>query len=480
VTADTDTVEELTTIAATFTCTSAGTFTFALTHGTTTANATLTCAAATATTAPSATPTATLTPVPVPSCGSGTSLVIPCIPENTIVRTAIGGSTPDCGGVGIAGIIPGFGNNLTLLFGAFGDPQGTPCVSNRSNVEIVPAPGSDNDARIDIRVRNAADTSIQNAHVHFIVTNGSITVGDGTTPFANPGLVHDDSVAEPLTSIFGVSDALGVTSLGDDCDRNVNQGTGIDNNSDPAPNPILPQEADGFTNSNGIISACYFASFPGAPTATPGPATVTILIDIPTVTALVTSVTITVIGPPASLTITASPTSLRCGEKSTITVTVKDSIGQNVSDHTPVNLVTNFGGVLAGGSPFFGSSFVSPLSSGAGETFAGVATAFLLTSETHSGPYEVVATAGGSFTGGIFSTPGISGQVTVTCGAPPAPTAAATVRAPSTGEGASVVPPNTGDGGLAGGSGSNPLVLALSGIATLALAGFATLKVARR
>jgi hypothetical protein len=114
---------------------------------------------------------------------------------------------------------------------------------------------------------------------------------------------------------------------------------------------------------------------------------------------IVLTVTVTVIGTPASITVSASPTSLRCGEKATITATIKDSAGQNVSDHTRVELVTNMGGVLAGtGAVTAGlGAGVVPVSSTVAETFAGVATAFLITSEVTTGPYEVVVTAGGSF-----------------------------------------------------------------------------------
>lgn len=43
-------------------------------------------------------------------------------------------------------------------------------------------------------------------------------------------------------------------------------------------------------------------------------------------------------GPPEKITVTAAPNTLRCGEKSTITVTVKDAVGQNVQDHTKIVL----------------------------------------------------------------------------------------------------------------------------------------------
>ncbi|HXH23462.1 MAG TPA: hypothetical protein VNN10_15695 [Dehalococcoidia bacterium] len=221
----------------------------------------------------------------------------------------------------------------------------------------------------------------------------------------------------------------------------------------------------------------------GITTATPGVATVTACLEVPDAADICRTVTVTVIGPPASITVAASPTSLRCGEKSTITVTVKDAIGQNVSDHTLVEMVTNLGGTIGGTGGVL--SFVGPVvpvsSNGAG-TFGGVATAFLLTSESHSGPYEVVATTGGTLPGGgaigIFSTPPISAQVTVTCTIP-APTAAPapTVTAPRTGTG--ITPPSTGDAGLSSSSSSWTL-FAIGGLAAFALAGLATLRFARR
>jgi hypothetical protein len=238
----------------------------------------------------------------------------------------------------------------------------------------------------------------------------------------------------------------------------------------------------------------------------PGIVTVQACIDVIAAADVCRTVQVTVIGPPASVTVAASPTSVRCGEKSTITVTVKDAIGQNVSDHTVVELVSNLGGTIGGTGAVAGfSAPVAPISSSVAGTFGGVATAFLLTSETHSGPYEVVATTGGtdpqnfirffgedefpvdfsdlgvrqSILGGVFSTPPISAQVTVTCTIPAAaaPTAAATVTAPRTGTG--VLPPNTGDAGLKGSSSSWTL-FAIGGLAAFALAGLASIKFARR
>jgi hypothetical protein len=202
----------------------------------------------------------------------------------------------------------------------------------------------------------------------------------------------------------------------------------------------------------------------------------------------VASATVTIVGPPAAIVVQASPTSLTCGEKATITVTVKDAIGQNVSDHTRVEIITNLGGVLGGTGAAAGFSLpTTPISSTAADTFGGVATAYLLTSNAHAGPYEVLATSGGTavddsgtptYLGGVFSTPPVTAQTTVTC-ALTAPAPAATITAPATGTG--ITPPSTGDAGLLSErSGSNWLLFALAGSAVaLALAGL-TVKVARR
>jgi hypothetical protein len=228
-------------------------------------------------------------------------------------------------------------------------------------------------------------------------------------------------------------------------------------------------------------------------TCAPGTVTVTVSVEVEGGTDLVATATITVIGPPASITVSASPTAVRCGEKSTITATVKDSIGQNVSEHTFVEAITNAGGVLGGtGAVANFAAPVTPISSTVSETFSGVSTFFLLTSEQHSGPYEVVVTSGGTGgigdilqtdiglgLGGTWSTPPISAQATVTCTIPAA-VAAPTITAPRTGTGASITPPNTGDAGLASGNGSSLALFIAAGAVSFALAGLATVKFARR
>jgi hypothetical protein len=88
-----------------------------------------------------------------------------------------------------------------------------------------------------------------------------------------------------------------------------------------------------------------------------------------------------------------------CGESETISVTIRDSAGQPVSDHTRVEFVTSFGGVLGGTGAILDPlavGYVAPISSTTAETYNGMATAVLITSTEHIGAYEVVVSAGGS------------------------------------------------------------------------------------
>jgi hypothetical protein len=235
--------------------------------------------------------------------------------------------------------------------------------------------------------------------------------------------------------------------------------------------------------------------------ATPGVASVRAELDRSPLSDLAATADVTVVGPPAFITMTAAPSKVICGEKATILVTVTDAINQKVSDHTVVELITNYGGVIGGTGAtlaFPGVNPVTPLSSGAAETFGGVATAYLLTSTAHVGAYEVVASAGGSSLGGflnsgiffngesfssdeniyvrngVFSTPVVTSQVTVTCSL-----AAPAVTAPSTGTG-TISPPNTGDAGLAAGSSSHASLYVIAGAVAFVLAGLASFRYARR
>jgi hypothetical protein len=227
---------------------------------------------------------------------------------------------------------------------------------------------------------------------------------------------------------------------------------------------------------------------------TPGTANITAVIEVPDGSDIVLTTTVTVVGPPASpILVAADQTSVKCGDRVTVTVTVKDAAGQNVSDHTRVEAVTNAGGVLGGtGSTVGGFNNVNPVSSTVAETFSGVATFYLITSEAQPGIYDVtIATGGGGSVadqqlGGLFSTPVVTGHVQVSCAsqvptfavAAPA-TPAATITAPRTGQG--ITAPNTGDAGLAAADSGNAwlLYVVIGGVA-FALAGVASVKFARR
>jgi hypothetical protein len=425
------------------------------------------------------------------------------------------------------------GSALAIVLG--GSSQG---LTNSTHIELIPAPGSDNDARIDVRVRDANNIPLTGAHVVIMTDKGLIAMRADTTGTASPNPSGYD-VIEPSNPNFGSPYS------GDTCDQGSFYGSSNIFNGTPT-SPFYYSGAvtgtngrvqDGYTNLDGIVSACLYVD-PGLPFndgITPGKANITAIIENTQVSTaynsglgfyapqnLVLTGTVTVVGPPASVRVAASPTSLQCGEKATITATVTDSVGQNVSDHTRVELVSNYGSTIGGTGATLGFPGVgptNPLSSSAAETFSGVATAFLLTSTEHVGPYEVVVATGGSTVGfltdpifynflgqygqnngngpdairdlqpgvfgqvGNFSTAPVSAQVTVTCSLPVAAAPAAPVipippiAAPRTGEG--IRPPNTGDAGLADHSG-NSMALVLAGVATFVLAGVATVKFARR
>jgi hypothetical protein len=468
----------------------------------------------------------------------------------TFVNSCIVPGGPFAGTSGIAVVIGG----------------STPGLTNTANLETNPAPGSDSNARLDIRIRDSASIPIPNAHVTVLIDKGTLAMRRDLSSFPNGGY----EVIEPVPgSVY-----FGSNLSGDTCDQATNgwwtQSAVNGNYSWPYSTSSRTQQ-DGYTNTDGILSACVYVDPILAPNTTPGKINVQAIVESPTQGGLyngsayynplypsnlslpnylaspnvVLTATITVVGPPASITVAAAPTSLNCGEKATITVTVKDSAGQNVSDHTRVELVTNFGGVIGGTTATLGPVNVTggqvfPESSSSAETFNGVATAYLLTSTDHVGPYEVVAAAGGSvmatngslapwyntlgtftnavtsstgaITSGTFLAPAFNGtptvsayypwyqqgllqytpssapvnaQATVTCAVPGAPAAAApAIAAPRTGQGPAdafaIRPPNTGDAGLAAGSSSNAMVYVAGGVAVFALAGLASLKFATR
>jgi len=433
-----------------------------------------------------------------------------------------------------------------------------PGLVNTSNIEIVPAPGSASSARLDIRIRDAASIPIPNAHVTVLIDKGALALRRDYSSFPNSGYT-------PLTPV-PLSINFASPFSGDTCAQATNGWLTQSATTGGYSWPFLSssrQQADTYTNQEGGSSACVYVDTTLAPGTTPGKINVQAIVEAPNqgglysggaitnnqlngfnpyypvgnnlslpnylgVPNIVLTATITVVGPPASITVAAAPTSLNCGEKATITVTVKDSAGQNVSDRTRVELVTNFGGVIGGTTATLGPVSVTggnvyPISSSSTETFNGVATAYLLTSTDHVGPYEVVAAAGGSvmasngalapwyntgiatgsatsvnpsnsayypwYTQGLLSyspsSAPVNAQATVTCSIPGAPAAAApVVTAPRTGQGPAdafaIRPPNTGDAGLATSSSSSSWTLVAGALMVIAISGAAVVTVTRR
>ena len=368
------------------------------------------------------------------------------------------------------------------------------------SVEIVPAVGNTAHALITVELWDEwGGPPLPDAEVQYDVDNCGLetaTVSDGDE--------FDD--AEDLLDAMPASYHAWYHFANDGADPD---------DSELAKGLIEFEDSDDDLPESGISAAIFHADFGGTghsgEDCDPGVATVTIIVDVIGDKDLVETVEITIVGPPAAVTVEASPTSVVCGEKSTIVATVVDSIGQPVSDHTVVEAITNAGGVLGGTGAVaaFGGPVV-PISSTIAGTFGSDATMFLITSESHSGPYEVIVTTGGtapgfffslggggsnfnfnldietavdttafSLLGGLFSTAPISAQVTVECSIQ-APAPAPTIVAPDTGTG-TITPPSTGDAGLlAGSNGSSWSLFAIGGMVAFALAGLATLGFARR
>jgi hypothetical protein len=367
-------------------------------------------------------------------------------------------------------------DSISMAVKCLGAPSSRSTISaTPSSIEIVPAMGNTSVSFINVNLLDSDGNQAGTADVDFLTDRCSVESASVDT-------VAEWNAIQPLFSAINVNVASTAAAVQASAAATTQPDSGRTQDS------MLSIDLGSSTRA-GTILLCDPLAAPGA---TPGVATITAIIDSRsagvsggTGNDVVLSVKVTVVGPPATITVAASPSSVRCGEKATITATVKDAIGQNVSEHTRVEAVTNSGGVLAGtGAVANQAGLVSPISSTVSETFSGVSTFFLLTSEQHSGPYEVVVTSGGtgalgSALGGLFSTPPVSAQATVTCTIPAAPStqapAAPTVSAPRVGTGG-ITPPNTGDAGLASSNGSSLTLFALSAVAAFALAGVVVFK----
>jgi len=330
--------------------------------------------------------------------------------------------------------------------------QGTSTDNDSSTCDEAGAIGVVDSVEVDVEnsaVTGADITTLETNPVGSNVSNADITI---TAEDENGvGVEGVEVLAIATTGVIETAGGVTVSSSGT-CSQT----------SDPDDTDVLHEEVN--TDADGEAVFTYCASVG----STLGPTTITFIVvsDTAGEPDFIETVSFTIVGPPASLTLTVSPTTLVCGEKATITGTVKDAIGQNVSNGTGVSLFTNFGGVAIG-------------TSSGGGNFGGVATAstssgnfngFLLTSTTNTGPYEVVAQVTGAAGQAIFT------QQTVTCRAA---AAAPTVTAPSTGTG-TISPPSTGDAGLLSSSESDASLYVVAGMVAFVLAGFASLRFARR
>lgn len=370
--------------------------------------------------------------------------------------------------------------NITVT--CVGEVDDMTLTSYPNKVEIVPAQGSVSYSLIvaslfdedgDFPLASAISVDFKTSKCVFLDEDG-VKAADFHGAGKIADLFDDLNVNDPATA-KAINDYL--KAIEEDPDDDSNKVAAFNATAD-AGTKVLSSIDEGDALAV-IILDCTDAS------TVPGVATITAEID-QAGKDIIKSTTVTVVGPPAApVAVAADQTSVICGDRIAITVSVKDSAGQAVSDHTLVEAVTTFGGILGGTGAVAGNlGFVVPVSSTLSETFNGVATFYLLTSNTHVGAYDVTVSTGGGGSvtvalGGFFSTPVQVGRVSASCTLPVvAPVVVATVTAPRTGQG--IVPPNTGDAGLAASSESGLSLLVIAGVVAFALAGVASLKFARR
>jgi hypothetical protein len=207
-------------------------------------------------------------------------------------------------------------------------------LSNSTHIEIIPAPGSDDDARVDIRVRDTNSTNVVGAHVTMSIDKGAMsmrtdTTGPGTNCVTNGVgvIIGYDANGQPVygagpNNLGGtvlpancyngngyevIEPAPGATYFGsnyagDTCDQGISNqyANGTQYTFNPANNtytPVSPynggvaapfllsgtgqlrQIQDGFTNTDGIISSCVYVNPDLAPGVTPGKMNITVIIE---------------------------------------------------------------------------------------------------------------------------------------------------------------------------------------------------------
>jgi hypothetical protein len=183
-----------------------------------------------------------------------------------------------------------------------GEPDTVTVTASPSTVEIVPAIGSSAHSRVTVTISSGGLPVDESTEVDISVPKCAIEIG-GSDPDSAP-----------------------LVDSTDDGDNTASTSDDEDNVSDNA------------AGTASTLTAWFHADWNAC---TPGDVVVTVTVEVDDGADIVRTVTIKVVGPPAFITATAAPTSLICGEKSTITVKVTDAIGQNVSDNTPVELISN-------------------------------------------------------------------------------------------------------------------------------------------
>jgi hypothetical protein len=197
-----------------------------------------------------------------------------------------------------------------------------------------------------------------------------------------------------------------------------------------------------------------------------GTATVTAIVQRPG-SDIVLKQTYTVVGQTSAtgLTLTLTPDDLECGETILAVATAVDSLGQKVSDGTPIHFTTDTSsGILGGDEGAQGGVY----------SVGGEASVLIATDPGNAGTHTVIA-----YTLNAFGSVNAQTSETYVCDGAVAP-AAPTVAPPATGTGTgSITPPNTGDAGLAAGSSSSFSFIVIAGAVAFVLAGVASIRSAR-
>jgi hypothetical protein len=315
----------------------------------------------------------------------------------------------------------------TLKFFCGGQAETAAISASPETVETHPVGESKSSSIVTVSVEDQFDDRIDGVEVIFMTDN---------CRFSNPEADDPDD--------FGISPAGGGTT--------VTVLTDTDSTLD-----------DNFLADNPLEHAAGTAEVSlDCATGTPGTAHVTAIVERPG-SDLVLKQDIKVVGPTSvsGLGLTLTPVSLQCGETIQAKATAVDATGTPVSDGTPILFTTDTSSGVVGGTEG---------AQGAVSTVGGMATALIATDPGNPGIHTVIA-----YVMGPAGVPSVQVSEQYECEGAVAPVAP-TVKPPPTGTG-SIVPPSTGDAGLATRrSGATPFVLAA--LAAFMLTGLGSLRFA--